>query len=321
MPEKAAGLSFEDFKKEVINDYKTVCISRNISLLARKEMPNDKAKAGILGDGKEVAQLAMAKQFQQGDKQSAYYPDPTFMLATGMGSLKDFFAMLHAEGGKEKDPDEMPLSQSICTELMPLLMSRLVDISRVSKLNRENAGVKNGKGHSCNGNEVAFGTIGAAGASAGWFFESLNKACVCQVPMAVSVLDDGCVNSGQEIVKGSISKALKGFEKGPRDKTGMLIFNAKGWDYAGLCQMYEEGIRRCRREHVPVLFHVEELTRPGEYPNDDSHYSINSAERLGWEKDFDCIAQMRKWLIERHLATEEDLCQLEEEVLQEVQLH
>ncbi|MCU4162596.1 alpha-ketoacid dehydrogenase subunit alpha/beta [Carboxylicivirga caseinilyticus] len=345
MSEKAAELSFEDFKNEVLKDYKIACVSRNMSLLARKEVLGGKAKFGIFGDGKEIPQIAMAKQFKEGDWRSGYYRDQTFILAAGMTTPKQFFALLYGETRTELNPDNggrsfnnhfgtriiddkgnwKDLTKLKCTasDISPTAgqMPRLVGLAMASKLYRNNPELKNHTGFSINGNEVAFGTIGDASTSEGHFFETLNAAAVLQIPMAVSVWDDGygiSVPKKFQTTKESISKAMKGFEKGPKDSTGMLIYTAKGWDYAGLCQMYEEGVRKCRADHVPVLFHVEELTQPVGHSTSGSHERYKSADRLEWEKEYDGIKQMRKWMIESNLASGEDLDQIEEDAYNEV---
>ncbi len=345
MSVEGSELSFAEFKKEVITDYRIACVSRNMSLLARKEVLGGKAKFGIFGDGKEIPQIAMAKQFKNGDWRSGYYRDQTFVLAAGMITPKEFFAQLYGETRTELNPDNGGRSfnnhfgtrlideqgnwkrqtDMKCTssDISPTAgqMPRLVGLAMASKLYRNNPELKQFDEFSINGNEVAFGTIGDASTSEGHFFETLNAASVLQIPMAVSVWDDGygiSVPKKFQTTKESISKALKGFEKGPKDSSGMLIYNAKGWDYAGLCQMYEEGIRRCRQEHVPVLFHVEELTQPVGHSTSGSHERYKSKERLEWEKEYDGLLQMRLWMLNSQLATVEELDQLEEEAVQEV---
>lgn len=345
MSVEGSELSFAEFKKEVITDYKIACVSRNMSLLARKEVLGGKAKFGIFGDGKEIPQIAMAKQFKNGDWRSGYYRDQTFILAAGMITPKEFFAQLYGETRTELNPDNGGRSfnnhfgtrlideegnwkrqtDMKCTssDISPTAgqMPRLVGLAMASKLYRNNPELKQFDEFSIDGNEVAFGTIGDASTSEGHFFETLNAASVLQIPMAVSVWDDGygiSVPKKFQTTKESISRALKGFEKGPKDQTGMLIYNAKGWDYAGLCQMYEDGIRRCRQEHVPVLFHVEELTQPVGHSTSGSHERYKSKERLEWEKEYDGLVQMRLWMLNSKLATVEELDQLEEEAAQEV---
>ncbi|MBI9060363.1 MAG: transketolase [Marinilabiliaceae bacterium] len=345
MPVKGDELSFSDFKNEVLKDYRIAQVSRNMSLLARKEVLGGKAKFGIFGDGKEIPQIALAKQFKEGDWRSGYYRDQTFMLAAEMITVKQFFAQLYGETRTELNPDNggrsfnnhfgtrlideagnwKQLSAMKCTssDISPTAgqMPRLVGLAMASKLYRNNPELKQYDQFSNNGNEVAFGTIGDASTSEGHFFETLNAASVLQIPMAVSVWDDGygiSVPKKFQTTKESISKALKGFEKSGRDTTGMLIYNAKGWDYAGLCQMYEKGIAQCRKHHVPVLFHVEELTQPVGHSTSGSHERYKSSERLEWEKEYDGIAQMRKWLVESNLVSADKLDQIDEESAIEV---
>ncbi len=339
------GISFDEFKKEVLEDYRIGHISRNLSLLGRRDVLGGKAKFGIFGDGKEVAQIAMAKQFKAGDWRSGYYRDQTFMLAAGMTTPVEFFASLYGETNTELNPDNggrsfnnhfgtrtitesgewKNLADIKCTssDISPTAgqMPRLVGLAFASKLYRKNPALAENSQFSKGGNEVAFGTIGDASTSEGHFFETMNAAAVHQIPMAVSVWDDGfgiSVPRKIQTVKESISNALKGFEKGPKDKNGIVIYKLKGWDYAGLCQAYEEGIARCRKNHTPVLFHVEEVTQPVGHSTSGSHERYKSEERLQWEKDFDCLLKMREWIIERALANAEELDEIEQSALQEV---
>lgn len=339
------GLSFEDFKKEVLNDYKLAHVSRQMSLVARKEVLTGKAKFGIFGDGKEVAQIAKAKQFQKGDWRSGYYRDQTFMLATGMTTPRNFFALLYGETRTELNPDNGGRSfnnhfatriidedgnwnsqttrGNTASDISPTAgqMPRMVGLALASKIYRNNPALHHKKEFSNGGNEVVFGTIGDGSTSEGHFFETLNAAGVLQIPMAVSVWDDGyaiSVPTKVQTIKASISKALKGFEKMAKDETGILVYRAKGWDYAALCQMYEEGIAQCRKEHVPVLFHVEELTQPMGHSTSGSHERYKSAERIQFEKDYDCLVQMRKWILEIGMATAGELDALEKIALDEV---
>ncbi|MCW3787515.1 alpha-ketoacid dehydrogenase subunit alpha/beta [Plebeiibacterium sediminum] len=338
------GISFDEFKKEILRDYKIGHISRNLSLIGRKEVLGGKAKFGIFGDGKEVAQLAMAKQFKAGDWRSGYYRDQTFMLAAEMTTPLEFFASLYGETDTDLNPDNggrsfnnhfgtrtiddsgewKDIANIKCTssDISPTAgqMPRLVGLAYASKLYRNNPALKNATKFSHNGNEVAFGTIGDASTSEGHFFETLNAASVHQIPMAISIWDDGygiSVPKKIQTVKESISTALKGFEKGLKDKNGLVIYKLKGWDYASLCQGYEEGIRKCRKEHVPVLFHVEEITQPVGHSTSGSHERYKSEERLKWEKDFDCLSKMREWIIERSIASVEELDQIEKDALTE----
>ncbi|MBP8849223.1 MAG: transketolase [Breznakibacter sp.] len=339
------GISFEEFKNEVLNDYKIANISRQLSIAGRKEVMGGKAKFGVFGDGKEVAQIAYAKQFFAGDWRSGYYRDQTFLLAAGMTTPDEFFALLYGETRTELNPDNggrsfnnhygtrtinedgtwKEISKMKCTssDISPTAgqMPRLVGLALASKLYRNNPDLHQFTQFSNEGNEVAFGTIGDGSTSEGHFFETMNAAGVLQIPMAVSVWDDGyAISTPKKIqtIKESISKTLKGFEKGAKDKTGILIYTGKGWDYPGLCQMYAEGIAKCREQHVPVLFHIEEVTQPYGHSTSGSHERYKSAERLKWENDFDCITLMRKWMISSGLATDKELDAVEESAVKEV---
>ncbi len=338
------GISFEEFKKEVLHDYLIGHLSRNLSLIGRKEVLGGKAKFGIFGDGKEVAQLAMAKQFKAGDWRSGYYRDQTFMLAAGMTTALEFFASLYGETDTDLNPDNggrsfnnhfgtrtidaagnwNNLTNIKCTssDISPTAgqMPRLVGLAYASKLYKNNPALKEFTKFSNNGNEVAFGTIGDASTSEGHFFETINAASVHQIPMVISVWDDGygiSVPKTTQTVKASISTALKGFEKGPKDKNGIVIYKLKGWDYAGLCQAYDEGVKLCRKKHIPVMFHVEELTQPIGHSTSGSHERYKSEQRLTWEKEFDCLKKMREWIIERSLATNKELNEIENEALKQ----
>lgn len=338
------GLNFEQFRSEVLIDYKTACVSRQMSVMARKEVLNGRAKFGIFGDGKEVPQLAMAKHFLPGDWRSGYYRDQTFMLATGMLTPKIFFAQLYGETDAERNPDNggrsfnnhfgsrliddndhmrNHLSQrNSSSDISPTAgqMPRLLGLALASKIYRHHPQLS-GDGFSDRGNEVAWGTIGDASTSEGHFWETMNAAGVLQIPMAVSVWDDGygiSVPTHRQTVHANISKALKGFEKNGRDTSGIVILTAKGWDYPALCQMYEQGIRRCRREHVPVLFHVDELTQPLGHSSSGSHERYKTTERMAWEKERDCIGRMRSWMLDSGLADEALLESIEDEAMHEV---
>ncbi|WP_075601932.1 alpha-ketoacid dehydrogenase subunit alpha/beta [Saccharicrinis aurantiacus] len=338
------GISFDEFKVEVLHDYHIGYLSRHLSLLGRKEVLGGKAKFGIFGDGKEVAQIAMAKQFKNGDWRSGYYRDQTFMLAAGMTTPFAFFASLYGETDESINPDNggrsfnnhfgtrtinsdgtwKNIADIKCTssDISPTAgqMPRLVGLGFASKLYRKSPALKNHTQFSDKGNEVAFGTIGDASTSEGHFFETMNAMAVHQLPIAMSVWDDGygiSVPKKVQTVKASISEALKGFEKGAKDKNGIIIYKLKGWDYAGLCQGYEEGVARCRKDHIPVLFHVDELTQPIGHSTSGSHERYKSEERLEWEKDFDCLVKMKEWILDRAVATEEELTQIEENAFNE----
>jgi pyruvate/2-oxoglutarate/acetoin dehydrogenase E1 component/TPP-dependent pyruvate/acetoin dehydrogenase alpha subunit len=338
-------LSFEDFKKEVLSDYKIGHVSRQMSTIGRKEVLTGKAKFGIFGDGKEVAQIALAKQFAEGDWRSGYYRDQTFLLAAGMTTPKIFFAMLYGETRTEFNPDNSGRSfnnhfgsrlinddgtwkdqssvKNTASDISPTAgqMPRLVGLALASKLYRNNPDLKQYKKFSKGGNEVAFGTIGDASTSEGHFFETMNAAGVLQIPLAISIWDDGygiSVPTRLQTINSSISKALKGFEKGCDNENGILIYNCKGWDYPALCQMYEEGISKCRKHHIPVLFHVDELTQPMGHSTSGSHERYKPESRMHYEKDFDCLLRMRDWIEQIKLATSAELDAIEDEAYAEV---
>ncbi len=333
----AAELSFEDFKKIVINDYRIGFESRQASLIGRREVLTGKAKFGIFGDGKEVAQLAMAKAFRAGDWRAGYYRDQTFMFATGMSNLKEFFAQLYANPDIEKDPasagrqmnchyatrfinpdgtwknqvETMNCSADVSTTAGH--MPRLLGLAYASKLFRQNKELEYLSQFSVNGNEVAFGTIGNGSTSEGLFFETFNAAGVLQVPMAISVWDDAyaiSVPAKLQTTKEDISVILKGFQR-EHGTNGYEIFKVRGWDYVALCETYERAIDICRTDHVPVLIHVTEMTQPQGHSTSGSHERYKSKDRLAWENEHDCLLQMRKWIIESAVATEEEMDELE----------
>ncbi|MFM6976937.1 MAG: thiamine pyrophosphate-dependent dehydrogenase E1 component subunit alpha, partial [Sphingobacteriaceae bacterium] len=331
-------LSFDDFKKIVIQDYKIAFESRQASLLGRKEVLTGKAKFGIFGDGKEVAQLAMAKAFQLGDWRSGYYRDQTFMFAAGMSTIPELFAQLYANPDIEADPasggrqmnchfatrslhtdgswKDLTAMKNCSADISPTggQMARLVGLAYASKLYRQNKSLSYLRNFTVNGNEVAFGTIGNASTSEGIFFEALNAAGVLQVPMAVSVWDDAygiSVPAEYQTTKQNISEILKGFQR-DENGNGYEIFKVRGWDYPGLCQTYQQAIKVCREEHVPVLIHVTEMTQPQGHSTSGSHERYKPADRLAWEQEYDCITQMRQWILSADMATEEELDLLEE---------
>lgn len=335
----ASELSFDDFKQIVLNDYKIAVESRQASILGRREVLTGKAKFGIFGDGKEVPQIAMAKAFKNGDWRSGYYRDQTFAFATGISTIKEFFAQLYAntdvvaepasagrqmnchfatrslnDDGSWKDLTEI---KNCSSDIAPTggQMARLVGLAYASKLFRQNPELSYLKNFSVEGNEVAFGTIGNASTSEGVFFEAINAAGVLQVPMAISVWDDGygiSVPAKYQTTKEDISEILKGFQR-EVGTNGYEIFKVKGWDYPALCEMYQKAIDICRTEHVPVLIHVTEVTQPQGHSTSGSHERYKDTARLNWEKEHDCILQMRKWMIESAVATEETIAAIEEE--------
>jgi len=334
-----AELSFDDFKKIVIDDYRIGYESRQASLIGRREVLTGKAKFGIFGDGKEVAQLAMAKAFRAGDWRAGYYRDQTFMFATGMSNLKEFFAQLYANPDIEKDPasggrqmnchyatrfvnadgswvnqaETMNCSSDISTTGGH--MPRLLGLAYASKLYRQNKELEYLKQFSVGGNEVAFGTIGNGSTSEGLFFETFNAAGVLQVPMAISVWDDAyaiSVPAKLQTTKEDISEILKGFQR-ENGSNGYEIFKVRGWDYIALCETYERAITICREQHVPVLIHVVEMTQPQGHSTSGSHERYKSKDRLTWEEEHDCLLKMREWMISSAIATEAELDELETE--------
>lgn len=324
-------------KQEILNDYRIANESRQVSLLGRREVLTGKAKFGIFGDGKEIPQLAMAKVFQKGDWRSGYYRDQTFMFASGMMKLEEFFAQLYGDTDQDFNPgtagrlmnnhfsvpfldhDGNWLNQTqqknSAADTSPTAsqMPRLLGLALASKMYRNINNLDDANNFSINGNEVAFGTIGDASTSEGHFFETVNAAGVLQVPMAISVWDDGwgiSVPSKYQITKENISELLKGFEK-TSDSNGILIYKAKGWDYPALVKMYREGIDICRKDHIPVLFHITEVTQPQGHSTSGSHERYKTKEQLQQEKDFDGIVRFRNWILNEKIATDEELNQIE----------
>ena len=323
----------------ILEDYRLACASREASILGRKEVFMGKAKFGIFGDGKEVAQLAMAKVFRPGDFRSGYYRDQTLMLAIGELTLQQYFAQLYAHPDIESDPasagrlmnghyatrmldgqgafKQLSKLKNSSADVSPTAsqMPRLVGLAYASKLFRNNPGLSSYKDLSNNGNEIAFGTIGNASTSEGMFFEAINAAGVLQVPMLTTVWDDGYgISVPQEFqtTKGSISKILSGFQREHNEK-GFEIFKVHGWDYEALCKTFEAAEKVCRVEHVPVLIHVTEMTQPQGHSTSGSHERYKSKERLQWEVDHDCNRKMREWILENELSSPDELDQIEKE--------
>jgi 2-oxoisovalerate dehydrogenase E1 component len=317
----------------VVADYRLAYSSRRASIIGRAEVLRGNATFGIFGDGKEVAQLAMAKAFRPGDWRSGYYRDQTFMWATGMSNVREFFSQLYgntdvhadpASGGRQmgnhfatrfvddrgafKPTVETPNSTADVSNVAGW-MPRLLGLAYASKLYRNNPQLKVvQKGFSVSGNEVAFGTIGDAATSEGHFWETLNAAGVLQVPMALSVWDDGygiSVPISAETTKSSISDVLRGFI--PDDRPGIDIYVVQGWDYLALLEAYQQGIDRVRREQKPALFHITELTQPQGHSTSGSHERYKTKERLRFEVEYDCITRMRDWIIESGIAGDSQL--------------
>lgn len=338
-PFNESEVNFEDFRVAVLNDYRIACESRQASHLARKEVLTGKAKFGIFGDGKEVAQIAMAKAFKEGDWRAGYYRDQTFAFATGISTIYQFFAQLYAIPNEEQEPfsggrqmnghfasrildDDGVFKKQIDQKLTTAdisttggQMARLVGLAYASKLYRNNPELQDMTDFSISGNEVAFGTVGNASCAEGIFFEAFNAGGVLQVPMAISVWDDGygiSVPNKLQVTKESISEVLNGFQR-TEDKKGYEIFKVRGWDYVALCEVYHEAINICRTQHTPVLIHVTELTQPFGHSTSGSHERYKPKERLDWEHEYDCIKQMRYWVLENELASEEELDHIEQE--------
>ena len=330
---EAVALTFEDFKIEVLNDYKIACLSRECSLLGRREVLTGKAKFGIFGDGKEVPQLAMAKAFLKGDFRSGYYRDQTFMMAIGHLTIQQFFAGLYGHTDIEHDPmsagrqmgghfathsldengnwNDLTKQKNSSADISPTAgqMPRLLGLAQASKIYRNVKGLEHKTKFSDKGNEVAWGTIGNASTSEGLFFETINAAGVLQVPVVMSVWDDEygiSVHAKHQTTKENISEILKGFQR-DSSGNGYEIMTVKGWDYPNLIDVYQKAATIAREEHVPVLIHVKELTQPQGHSTSGSHERYKNAERLAWETEFDCLKQMKKWLVENGFSTDENL--------------
>ncbi len=328
--------SFID-KQIILHDYYIACLSRQLSILGRKEVLNGKAKFGIFGDGKELAQIAMAKYFTNGDWRSGYYRDQTFMLYAGLLNATEFFAQMYGDTDLKHNPgsggrnfnnhfstgnynsdgtwQNVMEQKNSSGDISPTAgqMPRLLGLAYASKLFRQNSNLHSLNKLSNLGNEVAFGTIGDASTTEGHFFETINAAGVLQVPLAIAVWDDGygiSVPTAYQTTKHSISEALRGFES-DGDNKGIIIYKSKGWDYADLCKVFNEGISRCRNEHVPVLFHIQDMTQPQGHSTSGSHERYKSKTRLEWEHEFDPIKKMREWISENNLANETELIEIE----------
>lgn len=330
---EANKLSFDKFRDEVLRDFRIACISREISLLGRREVLNGKAKFGIFGDGKELPQVAMAKFFKPGDFRSGYYRDQTFMLAAGILNPEHLFAQLYADPVLEHEPssagrqmnghfgtrmvDEqgnwlsLTSLKNISSDISPTggQMPRALGLAFASKAFRNIESLHEFRDLSSNGNEVCFCTIGDASTSEAHFWETMNAAGVLQIPLAIFVWDDGygiSVPKKYQTTKSSVSESLSGMQK-TSTSNGINIYKIKGWDYAGMCEAFEEGIRLAREEHIPVLFHVEETTQPQGHSTSGSHERYKNSERLEWEKEWDGIRKMKEWIVENALGEEAEL--------------
>ncbi|MDG1742802.1 MAG: thiamine pyrophosphate-dependent enzyme [Crocinitomicaceae bacterium] len=346
------GINFKTFKARVIEDFRLVSISRETSLLGRREVLTGKAKFGIFGDGKELAQIALAKQFRNGDFRSGYYRDQTLMMAIGQLNTQQYFAGLYAHTDVEQEPQSagrqmgghfatrnldsdgnwknLMEQKNSSADISPTAgqMPRLLGLALASKIYREHPELKKldaFKKFTNNGNEVAFGTIGDASTSEGPFWETINAAGVLQVPMVMSVWDDGygiSVSREHQTTKDSISEALAGMQR-TSEKPGYEIFVTKGWDYAHLCETYEKAVKLAREKHIPVLVHVKEVNQPQGHSTSGSHERYKDEERLKWEIEFDCLNKFKEWILNfnadgRSIATAEELEQIQKEAKKSV---
>jgi len=336
-------LSFEEFREQVLADYRLGCMSREASLIGRKEVLTGKAKFGIFGDGKEVAQIALAKTFRDGDFRSGYYRDQTWVFASGMGTVEQFFSQLYADTDSAADPsssgrqmnahfatqslDEQghwknltqQKNSSADTSPTASQLARAVGMALASKYYRANPKADPERMFSVNGNEVVFCTIGDASTSEGIFWESVNAAGVQRIPIAFVIWDDGygiSVPRKYQTTKDNISEVLEGFRVN-EDGEGLDIYRVQGWDYATLCETFEQGIARIRETHIPAIFHVTEMTQPQGHSTSGSHERYKSKERLAWEAEHDCISKMREWIISSAIAAAEQLDAIESEAKQE----
>ncbi|MCB9359864.1 MAG: transketolase [Flavobacteriales bacterium] len=333
-------LSKESFKQTILDDYRLVYMSRETSYLGRREVLTGKAKFGIFGDGKELPQLALAKQFKEGDFRSGYYRDQTLMMAIGQLTVQQFFAQLYAHTDVEAEPcsagrsmnghfgtrslnedgtwKDLTKIKNSSADISPTAgqMGRLLGLAQASKVYRNNKDLASFTNFSKGGNEVAFGTIGDASTSEGPFWEAINAIGVLQVPVVMSVWDDGqgiSVPKKYQTTKESISEVLKGFQRDKGKNNGYEIFKVKAWDYTALIETYEKAVKIAREEHCPVLVHVEEVTQPQGHSTSGSHERYKTKERLEWEAEYCCVKKFKEWILENKIATEEEVAQLEKE--------
>ena len=337
-------LSLKEFKNSVINDYKIACISRETSLMGRREVLSGKGSFGIFGDGKELAQIAMARCFKKGDFRSGYYRDQTFMMALNEMNVSQFFAALYGHADINHEPqsggrqmvahfstqslNEDGSWKNLCEQYNSASdisctagqMPRLVGLAQASKIYRHNEKLSDWNNFSKKGNEIAWGTIGNASTSEGHFFEAINAAGVLQIPMVISIWDDNygiSVHSKDQTTKENISEVLKGFQRSKKDK-GLEIIKVKGWDYPALVEAYKKAESIARNEHVPVMVHVIEMTQPQGHSTSGSHERYKSEKRLKFENDFDCIKLFREWIITNEISDAESLDQIEKTSKKEV---
>ena len=333
-------------RQEVLADYRLAYLSRQVSIIGRRETLSGKAKFGIFGDGKELPQIALAKVFQAGDFRAGYYRDQTLMFALGIVSEQQFFAQLYAHADLEAEPstggrsmtahfasrmlddDGIWLPQvdryNIAADLSPTgsQMPKLVGLAYASRLYRELDVLKSLEDFSTNGNEIAFGTIGNASCAEGVFWEAVNAIGVLKCPAVLSIWDDGygiSVTNDHQLTKGNISALLRGFEREPGSEQGYNIYSVKAWDYLSLIQTYRTAAEKARTHHEPAIVHVIETTQPQGHSTSGSHERYKSAERLKWEEEFDCLSQMRTWMLEEGLATVSELEEIEQTTREQVE--
>ncbi len=346
-------ISFEEFKKNVLADYKLARISREMSLLGRREVLTGKAKFGIFGDGKELPQVAMSRVFREGDWRSGYYRDLTFAIGCGATTIEGFFAQLYADTNVEREPatggrqmnghyatrtingdgswKDLTKIKNISCDISPTAgqFPRLLGLAQASKIYKE-IQFEGSEKFSNNGREIAFGTVGDASTAEGHFFETLNAACALQVPMIISIWDDGygiSVPTHNQRAKADIAEMLSGFQRKEGEKQGCEIIKVKAWDYPALLEAYTKAEYFAREESVPVVIHAVEVTQPQGHSTSGSHERYKSKERLDWEAEYDGIVKFREWILnysksvdgtEQILATEEELNTLDKEAKKEV---
>ncbi|MGB4869220.1 MAG: thiamine pyrophosphate-dependent enzyme [Candidatus Promineifilaceae bacterium] len=323
---------------EILRDYTLAAQSRQASLIGRREVFSGKAKFGIFGDGKEIAQIAMAKAFRKGDFRSGYYRDQTFMFAIGATTIQHYFAQLYAHADVTQEPnsagrqmnahfatrslDENGRFRTLTeqfnssADISPTgaQMPRLVGLGYASRLYRELEALHQFSQFSHNGAEIAWGTIGNASAAEGMFWEAVNAIGVLQAPVIISIWDDGygiSVPNEFQMVKQNLTELLSGFRREPGSRDGYDIYTVKGWDYPALIEAYQQAAEVARRDHVPAIVHVVEMTQPQGHSTSGSHERYKSAERLAWEEEYDCLRQMRRWIIEQRIAAAGELDQIE----------
>ena len=334
-------LSKDDFRNVILSDFRLINEVRESSLLGRRDVLSGKGSFGIFGDGKELAQIALAKVFKDGDFRAGYYRDQTLMMCLGQLSTKQMFAHLYGNPELSAEPSSGSrqmmnhfgsrflnedgswrdlMKQKNSTSDMACLASnfpRLVGLAQALKVYRENKDLKNTEKFSNNGSEIAFGTIGNSSCAEGHFFEAVNAIGVLQVPAIISVWDDGygiSVGNEYQMTKSDVSEVLKGFQRDEKGE-GFEIFKVKGWDYPALVETYEKAEKLARDKHIPSIVHVIDMTQPTGHSTSGSHERYKSKERLQWEKDFDCNLKFREWIVESGVATKEEIATIDKEVV------